>query len=155
MVRKQTNEFEWFWSRLNEYLAKAKLKHSKQRNQVIEYFIEMNDHVAAEELHQYAKEQDCNAGMATIYRTLNLLKDAGLVEQKQFADGRAVFELNKPNQHHDHLICTTCSRVIEFENDKIEMLQEEIAATYGIKLTHHSLDLFGVCQVKNCQYKKS
>ena len=78
--------YDWFWTKLNEYLSKANLKHSKQRNQVIEYFLEMDDHVSAEELHLYAKENESNAGMATIYRTLNLLRDAGLVEQKQVAD---------------------------------------------------------------------
>lgn len=144
------DEYSWFWDRLNVYLTKSNLKHSKQRNLIIEHFLDMNDHVSAEELHSHSREQGSSAGMATIYRTLNLLKDAGLVEQKQFADGKSVFELLRPDSHHDHLICTNCGRVIEFENEEIERLQEEIAKKFGMKLTHHSLDLFGVC-VPSCK----
>lgn len=150
MVKKK-DEFAWFWESLNAYLDKSKLKHSKQRNQIIEYFLDMNDHVSAEELHAHARQQGSTAGMATIYRTLNLLKDAGLVEQKQFADGKAVFELEYPDSHHDHLICTKCGKVVEFEDERIEKLQEEVAKKYGMKLTHHSLDLFGVCVSPECK----
>ena len=152
-MKKKKVDFTWFWERLDEYLAKSGLKQSKQRNIIIEYFLDLDDHVSAEDLHAYAKDQGASAGMATIYRTLNLLKDAGLVEQKQFADGKAVFELNRPDAHHDHLICTQCGKVIEFESDEIERLQEEVAKKYGMKLTHHSLDLFGVCVKPKCKAK--
>ncbi|MFW7379050.1 MAG: Fur family transcriptional regulator [Oligoflexus sp.] len=152
MTKKKRNT-KWFWERLNAYLAKENLKQSKQRNAIIELFLAMDDHVSAEDLHAYSRDQQLNTGLATIYRTLNLLKDAGLVEQKQFADGKAVFEVTQPNSHHDHLICVTCDRVIEFENDEIERLQEEIAKKYGLKLTHHRLDLFGECLKENCSYR--
>ena len=147
--------YHWFWQKLEAFLAKSKQKHSKQRNQVIEYFLEMDDHVSAEDLFSYVKEQNFSAGMATIYRTLNLLKDAGLVDQKQFTDGKAVYEINFPDEHHDHLICTTCDRVIEFENAEIEALQRQVAEAHGLKLTDHTLDLFGTCMDENCKYKKS
>ena len=150
-MKKQKVDYTWFWDKLNAYLDTSKLKHSKQRNVIIEYFLKMDDHVSAEDLHAYAKEDGSTAGMATIYRTLNLLKDANLVEQKQFADGKAVFELNLPDSHHDHLICTKCGKVVEFENTQIEKLQEEVAKKYGMKLTHHSLDLFGICEKPKCK----
>lgn len=152
MTKKKRNT-KWFWNRLNEYVSKENLKQSKQRNMIIESFLEMDDHVSAEDLHDYVKSHNQNSGLATIYRTLNLLKDAGLVEQKQFADGKAVFEVYQPNSHHDHLICVTCDRVIEFENDEIERIQEEVAKKHGLKLTYHRLDLFGECMKESCQYR--
>jgi Fur family ferric uptake transcriptional regulator len=152
-MTKKYRETTWFWNQLTEYLSKENLKQSKQRNSIIEYFLEMDDHVSAEELHDYVRERNHNTGLATIYRTLNLLKDAGLVEQKQFADGKAVFEIIKPDSHHDHLICTTCERVIEFENDEIERLQIEVAKAHGLKLTHHRLDLFGSCTKEDCEFR--
>ena len=155
MSVQQEEDQKWFWNQLEQYLSKAGLKQSKQRNLVIDAFLEMNDHVSAEELFTYVKDKDVAAGMATIYRTLNLLKDAGLVEQKQFQEGKAVFEVSRPNEHHDHLICLTCDRVIEFENTQIERLQQQIADSHGIKLTHHSLDLFGTCMQENCKHKKN
>jgi Fur family ferric uptake transcriptional regulator len=136
---------QWFWDKLEQYLAKSQLKQSKQRNFIIEEFLKMNTHVSAEDLYSRLKSTEHNPGLATVYRTLNLLREAGLVDQKQFADGKAVFEVLEPGSHHDHLICVDCHKVIEFSNDEIEALQEEVAARYGFKLTHHSLDLFGHC----------
>ncbi|WP_132323056.1 Fur family transcriptional regulator [Pseudobacteriovorax antillogorgiicola] len=153
-MKKKKLDYTWFWEQLDAYLERANLKHSKQRNSIIEYFLDLDDHVSAEDLHTYAKDQGATAGMATIYRTLNLLKDAGLVDQKQFSDGKAVFELNRPDSHHDHLICTVCGKVVEFENSQIERLQEEVAKKYGMRLTHHSLDLFGVCERPKCKGRK-
>ncbi len=135
----------WFWERLDQYLAKSQLKHSKQRNFIIEEFLSMNSHVSAEELYSQLKNAEHNPGLATVYRTLNLLKDAGLVDQKQFSDGKSVFEVMEPGTHHDHLICINCHKVIEFENEEIERLQEQVAKKYGFKLTKHSLELFGNC----------
>ncbi|RYZ64204.1 MAG: transcriptional repressor, partial [Proteobacteria bacterium] len=127
------------------YLAKSQLKHSKQRNFIIEEFLSMNSHVSAEELYSQLKNMDHNPGLATVYRTLNLLKDAGLVDQKQFSDGKSVFEVMAPDSHHDHLICLLCHKVVEFENEEIERLQEQVAKKYNFKLTKHSLELFGHC----------
>lgn len=140
---------EWFWERLDQYLAKSQLKHSKQRNFIIEEFLSMKTHVSAEELYSQLKSKDHNPGLATVYRTLNLLKDASLVDQKQFSDGKSVFEVMEPGAHHDHLICLICHKVIEFENEEIERLQEQVAKKYSFKLTKHSLELFGQCS--DCQ----
>lgn len=135
----------WFWEKLDHYLAKSQLKQSKQRNFIIEELLSMNSHVSAEELYSQLKASEHNPGLATVYRTLNLLKDAGLVDQKQFSDGKSVFEVMEPGSHHDHLICLNCHKVLEFENEEIEMLQEQVAKKYGFKLTKHSLELFGTC----------
>ena len=146
MASKQKIEsYTWFWERLDKYLAKAQLKQSKQRNFIIEEFLKMDKHVSAEELHAHLKFSDQNPGLATVYRTLNLLREAGLVDQKQFTDGKSVFEVLLPGTHHDHLICLHCHKVIEFHNAQIEKLQEQIANEFGFTLKHHSLELFGTC----------
>ena len=142
-------KFIWFWERLDQYLAKAQLKQSRQRNFIVEEFLKLDAHVSAEDLYSSLKNTVHNPGLATVYRTLNLLKEAGLVDQKQFADGKAVFEVLDPHAHHDHLICTKCSKVLEFANEDIEVLQKQVAKRYGFRLTHHSLDLFGLCA--DCQ----
>jgi Fur family ferric uptake transcriptional regulator len=150
-LEKRAAKFQWFWDRLDQYLAKAQLKQSKQRNYIIEEFLELDSHVSAEDLYSRLKDTEHNPGLATVYRTLNLLKEAGLVDQKQFADGKSVFEVLDPKAHHDHLICVSCHKVQEFANEEIETLQKQVAARYNFKLTHHTLDMFGLCA--DCQKK--
>lgn len=141
--------YRWFWDALDTYLADKNLKQTQQRRKLIELFLKMNTHISAEELHEAARKAGHNIGLATIYRTLNLLSEADLVEQKSFGDGRHVFEVNMPGEHHDHLICLDCGAVIEFENQEIEALQERIAANHQIQLKAHRLDLFGHCLKKD------
>jgi Fur family ferric uptake transcriptional regulator len=121
------------------------LKQTQQRRLIVQHFLALNAHVDADELHRRVSAAGHDVGLATIYRTLNLLTEAGLVEQKSFQDGRHVFEVAHPDQHHDHLICTRCGQVIEFEDPEIESLQNQIAEKFGISLQSHRLDLFGVC----------
>lgn len=141
--------FRWFWEALDTYLSDKNLKQTQQRRKLIELFLKMNTHISAEELHAAARKAGHNIGLATIYRTLNLLAEADLVEQKSFIDGRHVYEVNMPGEHHDHLICLDCGAVIEFENEEIEKLQERIASSRGFELKAHRLDLFGRCLKKD------
>jgi Fur family ferric uptake transcriptional regulator len=142
----------WFWDALDLYLSRKNLKQTKQRRQIVELFISLNDHTSAEGLHEAARRDGHNVGLATIYRTLNLLAEAGLAEQKTFGgEGRFVYEISTPGHHHDHLICLDCGAVIEFENDEIERLQEKVATLHEMKLTSHRLDLYGHCQKTNCE----
>lgn len=136
---------EWFWEKLDQYLAKQGLKQTQQRRTILEFFLNLNTHVTAEELHEKLRGDDQTIGLATVYRTLSLLKDAGLVDHKQFGDGKSVWEVREPNRHHDHLICLGCGLVIEFENEEIEALQKLVAQKHGFSLTSHNLDLYGQC----------
>ena len=145
------DSFTWFWDGLEDYLTRHSLKQTRQRELIVSYFLKMNKHVAAEDLHETVRGAGHNIGLATIYRTLNLLSDAGLAEQKNFTDGRAVYEVNEPGEHHDHLVCLGCGLIIEFENEEIERLQETIAAYHGFRLESHRLDMFGTC--RECQKK--
>jgi Fur family ferric uptake transcriptional regulator len=145
MNREIPNKFAWFWERLDRYLVGQDLKQTRQRKQIIQAFLELSDHTDAESLFRRIRRDYKDIGLATIYRTLNLLKAANLVVQHNFADGRAVFELLVPDEHHDHLVCTKCNKVVEFENKRIEELQTEVAQQFGFVLTDHRLDLFGYC----------
>ncbi len=136
---------QWFWPALDKYLALHNLKQTRQRKKLIEQFLNLNTHVDAEMLHRKAKDVGLNVGLATVYRTLNLLQQADLVEQHFFKDGRSLYEINPPDEHHDHLVCVTCAKVIEFEDQAIEELQNKVAATHKFKLTAHRLDLYGIC----------
>lgn len=141
--------FRWFWEALDSYLTDKNLKQTQQRRKLIELFLKMNNHISAEELHLAARDAGHNIGLATIYRTLNLLAEADLVEQKSFVDGRHVYEINMPGEHHDHLICLDCGLVVEFESAEIEALQDRIAAKNQFALKAHRLDLFGHCMNKD------
>jgi len=146
-------DFAWFWLELDRYLTSKALKQTRQRRIIVQHFLALNRHVDAEELYARTRNAGHDFGLATIYRTLNLLTEAGLAEQKSFSDGRSVFEVNLPDQHHDHLICLECGHVLEFENSEIEDLQEKVAAKHGFELKSHRLDLFGRCLKKDCDLR--
>jgi Fur family transcriptional regulator, ferric uptake regulator len=147
--------FSWFWDCLDQYLEQHKLKQTQQRRQIVECFLKINAHVDAEELLSKLRQEGLEIGLATVYRTLNLLRDAGLVEEHSFNDGRSVFEVAQPHAHHDHLICLECGIVIEFENSEIEKIQKEIATKYAMTLKSHRLDLYGVCEDTNACRSRS
>ena len=148
---RRNEAFRWFWDALDAYLIKKSLKQTRQREIIVERFIAMGTHLSAEDLHEAVRRDGHNIGLATVYRTLNLLADAGLAEQKQFSEGRYVYEVMTPGGHHDHIICIDCGAVFEFENEAIEALQREVAQLHNIKLTSHRLDLFGHCTKQNCE----
>ncbi len=150
---KKSDSHKWFWDAFDAYLVRKNLKETRQRRRIIELFIGLDAHTSAEALHEATRKDGHNVGLATVYRTLNMLADAGLVEQKSFGDGRHVFEIKHPDSHHDHLICLDCGAVIEFENPDIEALQERVAQDHGFRLTSHRLDLFGHCIKSQCENK--
>ena len=146
---------KWFWDVLNDYLARQALKQTRQRKVVVEEFLRVDRHIDAEDLHNIVRKRDPRVGLATVYRTLNLLKEAGLADQKSFRDGRSVFEVHRPDHHHDHLVCLDCGRVMEFENAQIEQLQAQVATELGFQLTGHRLDLYGKCIRKSCDRRST
>jgi Fur family ferric uptake transcriptional regulator len=90
-------------------------------------------------------EHNEEIGLATVYRVLNQFDDAGIVTRHHFEGGKSVFELSH-KKHHDHLVCLNCGKVIEFEDDVIEQRQEDVAKLHKVKLTNHSLYLYGECE---------
>ena len=134
---------------LESYIAEHKLKITKQRRTVLNVFLECNSHVSVEELYSIVSEQEPKIGLATIYRTLALLTKSGLALEMDFGDGQKRYESSFMSAHHDHMVCTECGKIIEFNHPLIEKYQEEIAIQNGFKITSHKLDLFGHCS--NCK----
>ncbi|MBX3247985.1 MAG: transcriptional repressor [Myxococcales bacterium] len=121
------------------------LRSTSQRRTVTDVFFRSSGHLSIEELLGLVRERDPKIGYATVYRTLKLLKDSGLAYERHFGDGVSRYEIAVEDEHHDHLICLECGTIVEFENEKIEALQDEIAARHGFKLKRHIHELYGIC----------
>lgn len=114
-----------------------------QRRVIAQVLSDSSDHPDVEEVHRRAVAADPRISIATVYRTVRLFEEAGIVEKHDFGDGRSRYE-EAPEEHHDHLIDIQSGRVIEFQNTEIEALQERIARQYNMRLVGHRLELFGV-----------
>ena len=125
------------------------LKATAQREDIAQVFFSTTRHLSVEELYSEVRQINPRVGYATVYRTLKLLKECGLAEERHFADGQARFENIEAERHHDHLICERCGRIIEFVQPRIEELQEELAQRYGFVATTHKMEIYGIC--KECR----
>jgi Fur family ferric uptake transcriptional regulator len=123
--------------------SSKKFKMTPSRELILAELGSQKAHVSAEKILSLVRKKDAHISQATVYRTLKLLQDAGLVKAHYFDDNEAVFEINQ--EHHDHLICETCGQIVEFENSQIEALQESVAKKHGFKLTRHRMELYGIC----------
>ncbi len=130
-------------SRIEDLCQKNGLRLTEQRRVIARILSEAEDHPDAEELHRRASGVDRNISLATVYRTVKLFEEAGIIERHDFRDGRSRFE-EATDDHHDHLIDVRTGDVIEFVNEEIERLQVEIAKKLGYKLVDHRLELYGV-----------
>lgn len=127
------------------YLAQQKLKFTSQRALIFDIFWNIKDHVSPEKLYGLVKEKDPSVGQATVYRTLKLLSDATIAREVDFGDGVSRYEPSFGQGHHDHLICKKCGKNVEVVDERIETLQEELAAKHGFTLSGHSMYLYGEC----------
>ena len=128
------------------YFADKGLKLTSQREQILRAFLNQGGHISAEELYDEVKKDNPGIGQATVYRTLKLLAEAGVANEVSFGDGISRYEYRKEDEHHDHLICTKCSRQVEFHDPDIEDLQEKQAARNGFTLQSHRMVLYGICR---------
>lgn len=142
MLNKMLDQFQ------NHLLSKG-LRMTGQRELIARTFFENQEHMSTEELHHRVQKISSQVGYATVYRTLKLLSEAGLAAGRSFGDGFTRYEPDNQIEHHDHLICTRCGAIIEFENDRIEALQKSVAGQYRFEVTHHVMELYGVCS--KCQ----
>lgn len=149
-MSKPTKELEI----LKQHLAKHNLKLTRQRENILTTFLKM-EHVTAEHMYRLLVRKDPHIGLATVYRTLKLLCETGLAQEQHFGS-QTQFDNVAHKGHHDHLICTTCDKIIEFENCQIEKLQLDVADRNGFTIRNHRLELYcepvrlanGSC--KNC-----
>ena len=130
---------------LESYISKHNLKITNQRRAVLKAFLGSEKHVSVEELYNSISKSEAKIGLATVYRTLTLLTKSGLASEMDFGDGQKRYEHCYMHEHHDHMICTECGKIIEFNHPLIEKFQEEVAAENGFTITSHKLDLIGTC----------
>jgi Fur family ferric uptake transcriptional regulator len=127
--------------------AEKGMRMTEQRRVIARALQASGDHPDVEELYRRASAIDPNISIATVYRTVKLFEDAGIIERHDFRDGRARYE-TLPEEHHDHLIDLRSGRVIEFRNEEIERIQEKIARELGYTLVDHRLELYAVPAAK-------
>jgi Fur family ferric uptake transcriptional regulator len=145
-------EYDALLERFKRVLRDNGLKYTKQREVLLQTLYNNSEHFTPEQLYLHIKERHpgLNVGIATVYRSLNLLEESGMVTSISFGAQGKKFELaNKP--HHDHMICRQCGVIVEFEDQIIEKRQLAIAKEHGFKLTSHIMQLYGVCSECNKQ----
>lgn len=129
-----------------EFIQRKGLKTTRQRNTIVSVFFKMRGHVSVEELLKEVKKVNPRIGYATVYRTLHLLVESKLVEERRFGDGLARYEGHSDVEHHDHMICLECGEIFEFFNPRLEALQEKLAEDNNFKIYRHRLELYGACK---------
>ena len=152
-ARHEKPSLDHFRELLHAHMAKRGLRSTDQRRLIVETFFRAPNHVSIEELLAKVRAEDPRVGYATVYRTLKLLAECGVANERNFGgDGLTRYELADDSSHHDHLICVACGDITEFEEPKIEALQEQVAARYGFELQSHKHEMYGLCA--SCQKKK-
>lgn len=133
------------FARFKEHLRLQRLKSTTQRDTIVRAFLETQRHVSVEELYGEVRRRNPRIGYATVYRTMKLLTECGVAAERHFRDGEARYE-SAEKKHHDHLICERCGKIVEFEEPRIELLQEETAKRLGFQITGHKMELYGLCR---------
>lgn len=139
---------------LRKRLQEKDYKMTEQRREILQIFLDQpsDHHLSAEDVHSILRSRKSEIGLATVYRSLELLGSLGILLKIEFGDGCSRYELNTtdPNIHrHHHLICMKCHKVIEFDEDKLDELEEEIANKSGFEILNHEVKFFGYC--KDCR----
>jgi Fur family transcriptional regulator, ferric uptake regulator len=135
--------------RFEDYLKANRLRMTPERRAVLETILDREGHFDAEELLQFTRRRNKRVSRATLYRTLEHLRLAGLVKMHRFGSGHALFEHVYGRKHHDHMVCNNCGTVIEFVNEEIERLQNEVCREHRFHATSHVMQIFGLCDT--CQ----
>lgn len=128
-----------------KHIQRKGLKRTSQRDLILDVFLRTEEHLSNEDLYRLVQKEDPSVGQTTVYRTLKLLTEAGLAREVRFGDGRTHYEHNYKHQHHDHMICSECGKIIEFYSAELEALQDAMAADHGFEITQHLLRIIGVC----------
>lgn len=140
--------------RFKGYLTAQGLKYTRQRQAIAEVFFDSGRHLSLVDLLDLAKMKQPTVGYATVYRTMRILADCGLATEHKFAEGNVRYEPTIAGEHHDHLICLTCGRIVEYEDDEIERLQHELALRHGFRVVSHRHEIYAECTVVNCPERK-
>lgn len=146
----ENNNNEEIIDELKKIVKQKGLKYTEQREIVLSILLHAKEHLTAEEVYNEIKKEhkESNIGIATVYRALSFLEEVDLITSITFGTDGKKYESNSKS-HHDHLICTECGKIIEFIDDEIEKRQDKIAKKNKFKITSHSMQLYGTCEV--CQ----
>ena len=128
-----------------DYLRRKKYRNTQERSRVLESIFALDDHFSADELYMFMNSHGEKVSRATIYSTLDLLTQCNILMKHRFQGESAHFELTSRMPHHDHLICTECARIVEFREEKIDEIRDEVTEKLGFKPVKHSLQIFAVC----------
>ena len=132
-----------------DFLQEKNLHFTAQRSLIFEEFLRAKTHLSVEELYGIVKKQEASIGQVTVFRTLKLLEEAGIANPVNFGDRTVRYELSFKTDHHDHLVCVKCGKVIEVLDNKMEKRKEKICQKHNFIPSHHRLEIFGICQA--CQ----
>lgn len=141
-------------TQLRQMFREREYKLTPQRQIILQVFVDNRDkHLSAEDVHNIVRQQSNDIGLATVYRTLELLSDLDILQKMDFGDGRSRYEMNEAStpHHHHHLICLFCGKVIEFEDDLLDELENKIAQSSNFTVVNHQVKFYGYCQ--ECQKK--
>jgi Fur family ferric uptake transcriptional regulator len=133
-------------------ISEEGLKATKQREEILNVFLDSSGHKNLAQIYAQVAKINPKIGYTTVYRTLKLFTHLGLATQRKFADGETRYEPASEGSHHDHLICLDCGKIIEFEDQTLEALQNGIAQRHRFKIFHHRMELYGRCE--ECNRKK-
>jgi Fur family ferric uptake transcriptional regulator len=134
---------------LSGFIAERGLKSTRQRQVILDAFLAADGHITVDQLLARSRTADPKVSPATVYRTLRLLAECGLARLQQFDGAPTMYEPLTGREHHDHLVCTQCSQIVEFEDQRIEALQVLAAREHGFTVTSHRMELYGLC--RRCQ----
>ncbi len=132
-----------------KYLAKKNLKMTRERRLILKEVFSSSEHFGADELHMRLMKKKVPTSRATVYRTLDHLVMSGLVRRLYLAEKKAYYEHVHGRKHHEHMICLSCDKVIEFSDDPLELRQDSVCRRLGFKPLRHSLRIVGLCS--DCQ----
>jgi Fur family ferric uptake transcriptional regulator len=129
----------------HDFITQKGLKSTRQRDIILDAFLSSERHLSIEDLYLKLRAKHPSIGYATVYRTLKLFAESGIAREIQFGDGQTRYEHVAEGEHHDHLVCTRCGAIAEFENEAIEKLQDEVASRHDFLIETHKLELYGIC----------
>jgi Fur family ferric uptake transcriptional regulator len=136
-----------------EHLRKNGLIDSQQREQILDIFLKTEKHPTINDLYHLVRKKHPQIGLATVYRAMKVICGAGLARETDLGGGIRRFEHKYQHQHHDHLVCLKCGRIIEVMSPEIEKLQESLARKHKFKAVRHRMEIFGICTT--CERKKT
>jgi Fur family ferric uptake transcriptional regulator len=137
---------------LHQHLKRVGLKHTEQRDAILQTFLETREHLSVNELHRLVQKKDARIGFTTVYRTLKLLAECGLASEVAFHDGIARYEHQYNRRGHHHMVCTSCGSSVEFFSKEVDRLEHEIGRKFNFQTTRHTFQIYGLCE--DCRRKE-